>query len=102
MPNVSKITQQFSLSGLSLIFTYQFSVGALVGNLIAMLMGILVIAFATWGSYDHLEEGIDAETEQSIDVYITVVLMGIFVWILSLIAMMYDCCCRGPGMMGVS
>lgn len=79
-----------------------FSVGALVGNMIAMLMGILVIAFATWGSFDHLEEGIEyAVTEPSIDVYITVVLMGIFVMILSLIAMMFDCCCRGPsGLMG--
>ena len=80
--------------------------GALLANMIAMLVGIMVIGFATWGAYDFIDNGItygSSGTEATIEIYVTVVLLGGFAMVLSTLALMYDCCCsEGFDIFGVS
>ncbi len=58
----------------------------------------MIIGFSTWASIDILERGIiygdyTTGTEQQIELYVTVILLGAFGHILGLIALMADCCC---------
>ncbi|XP_072015181.1 uncharacterized protein [Amphiura filiformis] len=82
------------------------SLSGLIVNMGAVFVGIMVIGFSTWAAIDHLEAGViygdfrAGGTEQRIELYVTVLLLGAFGFILSLIALMADCCCGaffGPG-----
>ena len=75
-------------------------------NMLVIIVGLIIIGFATWGALDHLTQGIivgDSTvggTEQAIEVYVTIVLLAVFGFLLGMITLMADCYCGDGDIFG--